>query len=175
MDDAARLAAEFLRHADAKLGEFLEQIRRCVTGLEESELWHRGNAHTNSVGNLVLHLTGNVRQWILGGLGGRGVQRDRTAEFAERGPLPTAAILPPLEAAVAEAQVVIRQLSPTDLLRQYTIQEYEVSGLVAVFHVVEHFSGHTGQIVHITKLLRSVDLARYDAAGRKLSGFGVAP
>jgi hypothetical protein len=169
------IAAEFVTHAAAKLGEFLAQIRRCVAMLDEAELWHRANPHTNSVGNLVLHLTGNVRQWILGGLAGRPVERNRAAEFAARGPLLAGLILPPLEAAVDEARAIIRQLTPEDLVRRRTVQEYEISGLAAVFHVVEHFSGHAAQIVHITKTLRGVPLDRYDAAGHKLPGFDATP
>jgi uncharacterized damage-inducible protein DinB len=169
------LAAEFLGHARARLAEHLAQIARCGGLLTEKEVWHRSNRHTNSVGNLILHLTGNVRQWIAAGLAGEPVVRDRPAEFAERGPLPTAEILADLERVVRRAIEILGGLDAAGLGRRHSIQGYEVSGLVAVFHVVEHFSGHTGQIVYLTKMIKDVDLSLYDAQGRKLPGWGANP
>lgn len=169
------LPRDFLAHAGTKLNEHLAQIVRCVGLLSTDEVWHRANEHTNSVGNLILHLTGNVRQWILAGLGREAVLRNRPAEFAERGPLPAAEILAPLQQAVARAVEVLADLDAAALEARYSIQGYDVSGLVVVFHVVEHFAFHTGQIVHVTKVLKNVDVSLYDADGHKRPGRGVAP
>ena len=98
------LARESLAYARTKLADHLAQIVRCVGLLGPGEIWRRSNTHTNSVGNLVLHLTGNVRQWIVGGLGGEQIERDRPAEFAERGPLPAAELLAALEGTVGRAR-----------------------------------------------------------------------
>lgn len=175
MNGSTQLAAEFVSHADAKLGEFAAQVRRCAAQLDESELWNRAHPAANSIGNLVLHLAGNVRQWILGGLDGRPVCRDRAAEFAACGPQSAEEILETLARVVDEARQVIRGLTAADLERRHVIQEYDVCGLVAVFHVVEHFAGHTAKIAHMTRVLRGTAPSRYDAAGHKLPGLGAEP
>ncbi len=164
------LAVAFTTYASAKLREHFAQIRRCTALLTDAEVWHRINAHTNSIGNLILHLTGNVRQWIVAGLGGEPFDRDRPAEFAARGPLPSARMIAELERVVRRAIDVIGHLDDAALAATRQVQGYEVSGLIAVFHVVEHFAGHTAQIVHMTKALRDRDLSAYDAQGRKQSG-----
>jgi uncharacterized damage-inducible protein DinB len=158
----------FTKYACDKLRQDFEQVRRCATLLSEAEFWQRVNAHTNSAANLTLHLTGNVRQWVLAGLGGETLERDRPAEFAAPGPTPAAPLVGALMATVDAACGVIGELDAAALERTYEIQHYQVTGVVAVFHVVEHFAGHTGQIVHITKALRDVDLSLYDAQGRRM-------
>jgi uncharacterized damage-inducible protein DinB len=173
--DTPTLVRDFLDHARRKLTEHMAQIDRCSRLLGPDEMWQRVNEHTNSVGNLILHLTGNVRQWILTGLGGEPLIRDRPAEFAERGPRPTAEVVGALAQVVAWAGDILARLELSAVEARYTIQGYEVSGLVAVFHVIEHFAGHTGQIVHITKALKNVDLSVFDAQGHKRPGWGVAP
>ncbi|HPM25033.1 MAG TPA: DUF1572 family protein [Phycisphaerae bacterium] len=171
----ADLARDFTQHASTKLREQLGQITRCAELLSPAEIWHRANAHTNSVGNLILHLTGNMRQWLIAGLHGAAFARDRPAEFAERGPLPTATILAGLTQAVTDGLAVLARADGPALAARYVIQGYDVSGLVAVTHVVEHFSAHTAQIVHMTKVFKDVDLSLYDAQGHKLAGQPPAP
>ncbi len=163
-------ARELIAFAQDKLARHLAQVARCVQLLGAAEVWQRTNEHTNSVGNLVLHLTGNVRQWVVGGLGGAPFVRDRPAEFAQRGPLAARRILLDLEQVVQRALPILGALDEAALLRRYTIQGYDVSGVAVVFHVVEHFSWHTGQIVHVTKMLRNVDLSLYDAHGHREPG-----
>ena len=169
------LAYESLTYARTKLASHLAQVVRCARLLTPDEIWQRANAHANSVGNLILHLTGNVGQWIVGGLGGDVVPRDRPAEFAARGPSPAAELLGGLERTVGRALEVLAGLDAPALQARHTIQGYEVSGLVAVFHVVEHFAFHTGQIVHMTKVLKDVDLSLYDAHGHRRSGQSAIP
>jgi hypothetical protein len=101
------LAGEFTRYAAEKLGQHLAQVVRCIGLLSEEQVWYRASTHCNSVGNLILHLTGNVRQWMLGGLAGEAIARNRPAEFAERGPLPRAEIMGRLEDTVRRACTVI--------------------------------------------------------------------
>jgi len=136
------------------LGSFLRRIRECVGRLSEDEVWWRPNPAVNSAGNLLLHLRGNLSQWILEGLGGVPYERHRDQEFAEKGPLPRAELLAALERVVGECQRVIRGLSAEDLRRPRDIQGYRTDGVYTVQHVVEHMSYHTGQIVQITKELR---------------------
>jgi uncharacterized damage-inducible protein DinB len=159
---------EFLRYARAKLEQNLAQIERCAELLTDAELWLRSNDHANSVGNLVLHLTGNVRQWIVAGIGGQSFARNRPGEFAERGPRPAREIVPPLRQTVQAAVEALSGLDAAALSARRMIQGYDVVVLVALMHVVEHFSFHTGQIVHMTKVLKDTDLSLYDEQGHKL-------
>lgn len=165
----AQLWTDFVVYATAKLVQNLHQVRRCAGLLTDEELWRRPNQHANSVANLLLHLNGNVRQWIVAGLGGQPFDRDRPAEFAARGPRPGDQALHNLEQTIAAALRIIAALPVEQAGLSRTIQGYEVSTLTAVFHVVEHFSFHTGQIVHATKLIKDVDLSLYDGQGRKYS------
>jgi uncharacterized damage-inducible protein DinB len=160
---------EFVRYAGVKLEQHLGQITRCVGLLADGELWYRPNEHSNSIGNLLLHLNGNVRQWIVAGVGGTPFDRDRPAEFAARGPRPGAALVADLRQTVDEATVLLEKLDCAALATPRSIQGYNVCTLVAIFHVVEHFSFHTGQILSATKLLRNVNLSLYDEQGRKLA------
>jgi uncharacterized damage-inducible protein DinB len=137
---------------------YLPRITKCLEALSPEQIWWRPNEASNSVGNLVLHLTGNVRQWIISGLGGAPDVRERDKEFAERGPLPRRVLLGRLQQTVENACRVLRRLSAEDLARVYDIQGYRVTGLAATYHVAEHFSHHAGQIILITKMLAGRDL-----------------
>src|SRR5208282_3052083 len=154
---------------------YLPRIVRCLEQLSPEQIWWRANAASNSVGNLVLHLTGNVRQWIVSGLGGAPDVRQREREFSERGPLGRRALAARLRSTIGEACRVLRRLSPAALTREYAIQGFRVTGVAAVSDVVAHFSHHTGQIIYLTKMKRGQDLRftrlprvpRKKSAGRK--------
>jgi uncharacterized damage-inducible protein DinB len=141
--------------------ELLPRIERCLAKLSDQELWWRPNAESNSVGNLVLHLSGNVRQWIISGVGGAVDERDRQREFDERGPLPSDEVWSRLKTTVEEADRVLAGLDPATLLERRRIQGFDVTILEAIYHVVEHFSMHTGQIILLTKM-RAGDLGFYE-------------
>jgi uncharacterized damage-inducible protein DinB len=126
--------------------------------LSDREVWWRPHASSNSVGNLLLHLSGNVRQWIVSGLGGAPDLRERDKEFTERGPIPRRKLLGRLQSTVQEATRLIGRLSLRDLEREYVIQGFRVTGLEALLHVTEHFAFHTGQIIMVTKTKRRRDL-----------------
>lgn len=164
------LGPSFVAYASAKLRQHMDQLTRAVALVGPGELWHRVNTHTNSVGNLLLHLAGNVRQWLLAGLAGEPFDRDRPAEFAARGGPTGDELLARLAEVVARGCGVIERMTEEDLAGERTIQGYRVTGLVAVFHVVEHFAGHTAQVVHMVKALRDLDLSSYDAQGQRLAG-----
>jgi uncharacterized damage-inducible protein DinB len=153
------LARSFLDQAHRLLWRvYLPRISRCLWELSPEEIWWRANPESNSVGNLVLHLTGNVRQWIVSGLGGAPDIRERDKEFAEPGPIPRRVLVARLRKTVDEACRVLGKLSSSDLLRTYSIQGFRVTGLQAIYHVTEHFSHHAGQIILTTKMLRGKDL-----------------
>jgi uncharacterized damage-inducible protein DinB len=141
--------------------ESMPRIRQCLGELTVEEIWARPNGHTNSVGNLVLHLAGNVRQWVVAGLGGASDVRERQAEFDAPGPMPTAELLGRLEKVLSDASAVLDGLDPASLLLPRRVQGFTESGLSILVHVVEHFSYHTGQIVYIVKARKDVDLGFY--------------
>ncbi len=150
---------QFLAHARHSLElDHLPRITRCLKMLSEKEIWWRPHPSSNSVGNLVLHLEGNVRQWIISGLGGEPDCRERNREFAERRPIPRRVLLARLAKTVAEACRVFEGLSSRALARVYSIQRFRVTGLEALCHVTEHFAYHSGQIIFVTKLKRCEDL-----------------
>ena len=165
MDETARA---FIGEARRLLSaDYLPKIERCLERLTDEQVWWRANADSNSVGNLLLHLAGNARQWIVSGVGGGRDARERQAEFdAGRGgeARPAAAeLLARLRSTLAEVDAVLAGLDPAALAERRRIQGLEnVVVLNAVFHVVEHFSMHTGQIILLTKLLTAGDLAFYD-------------
>ena len=113
----------------------------------------------------MLHLSGNVRQWIVSGLGAATDSRDRDSEFAQRGKIPRAELFAGLKRTVEEAVAVLARLDPDALLEKRRIQGLEVSMLEAVLHVVEHFSMHTGQIIMLSKMYVGIDLEFYDFNG----------
>ena len=146
------LARAFLDQSRAYLrGDYLPKIERALAHLDAEDLWWRPNAASNSAGNLVLHLAGNLRQWIVSGLGGAADVRTREAEFAATGGLSAEECLARLRAAVDDACAVLERLDAAALARHYAIQAHDVTGLQAVYHVVEHVAMHTGQILWIVK------------------------
>jgi uncharacterized damage-inducible protein DinB len=150
--------------ADVKRRLFEEsqvRINICLDELAEEEVWQRPNSQSNSVGNLILHLCGNARQWIISGLGGGSDQRNRDAEFAEQGPIPKADLRAQLHQLMTEINAVLDRLTPEDVLKPYVIQGFNENGLSILVHVVEHFSYHTGQIAYFVKARKALDLDFY--------------
>jgi uncharacterized damage-inducible protein DinB len=142
--------------------DFLPKIERCLSLLTDEQIWWRPNSESNSIGNLILHLSGNARQWIVCGVGGAADARDRDAEFARREVIPGAELRSILKQTLREVDATLAQFDPSKLLERRTIQGLDVSVLEAILHVVEHFSMHVGQIVYITKHLTAHDLHFYD-------------
>src|SRR5689334_12270156 len=151
----------FLDFSIRKFEQLLSRIRECVGKLNHEQIWMRHGDHENAVGNLILHLNGNMRQWIISGIGGQPDTRVRDQEFAVRGGLEADELLERLEGTVAEAVGVLRALSPERLMETYQPQKYRVTIFEGILHVVEHFSQHTGQIIFATKLLTGQDLGFY--------------
>jgi len=137
------------------------RIESCLGKLTDEQVWARGHENENAVGNLVLHLCANVRQWIISGVGGRPDSRNRDAEFDARGGVARETLIDRLDTTVAEAAEVIRAVTLERLTDRLVIQHYPVSVLEAILHVMEHFSGHTGQIIFATKMLTGADLGFY--------------
>jgi hypothetical protein len=112
----------------------------------------------------VLHLAGNLRQWVVCGVGGEPDRRDRQSEFDERGQIPRSGLLARVRASVMDAAATLERADPSALLAVRTVQNLQVTGLFAIYHAVEHFSMHTGQIILLAKL-RKGDLGFWDLTG----------
>ncbi|MFL5632271.1 MAG: DinB family protein [Gemmatimonadaceae bacterium] len=145
--------------------EYPIKIRQCVGSIPAGVVWARPNQGSNSVGNLLLHLTGNVTEWILGGVGGRSVSRDRSSEFLSRQTGDATTLLNNLDAVLREADAVLARLTEADLERSVVIQGRDTTVLAAIYHVVEHFSMHTGQIIFLTKMYSPGKIQFYEDAG----------
>jgi hypothetical protein len=145
------LAAAVGTQAGQELTSALARIKHCLGQLTDEQVWRRSHPSMNSVGNLILHLCGNLRQWIVAGLGAAMDTRNRPAEFSERGPITKSELLSKLETIVNEAKAVLQRQSARALLEVRRIQGSDVTGLAAIFDSVPHFRGHTQEIVHITR------------------------
>jgi uncharacterized damage-inducible protein DinB len=146
------------------ISDYLPKIERCVERLTDDQVWWRANAESNSIGNLLLHLCGNARQWIVSGLGGELDQRTRQREFNERAIISREELLARLRTTLGEVDDVLAGFKTAQLLDAFHIQGSDVTALEAIFHVVEHFSMHTGQIILLTKALAKTDLGFYSFA-----------
>jgi uncharacterized damage-inducible protein DinB len=160
------VSQEFLRRSRHYLAmEYPAKIRLCLDVLPAEALWRRSDEGSNSVGNLLLHLAGNVRQWLISSVGGASDTRFRSGEFAAREGHDAQTLWHALRATLDEADAVIAAQTATSLLEQRTIQGRDVSVLDAVYHVVEHFALHTGQIILLTKLYAPGRVQFYEDAG----------
>jgi uncharacterized damage-inducible protein DinB len=148
-----RLPERLVALADRYLAEYLSKIERSTAGLDDAALWRRAGERSNSIANLLLHLRGNLSQWVLGGLFGETVERRRGAEFAAREGAGRAELLAALAEVVGRCRAGLDRLDAAELARPRRIQGYDVDGYGALFHAVEHMSYHTGQIVLLAKEL----------------------
>ena len=152
---AALFISEARRHL---MQEYLPWLRACLAKLSDEDIWWRPNEKSNGAGNLILHLCGNIRQWVIHGVGGAEDKRNRPAEFAAREAFSKAELLQKLESTLAEVDAVLANLPLEKLSEPRLIQDFNVTVLGAIFHAVEHFSYHTGQIIYLTKMRTGEDL-----------------
>jgi hypothetical protein len=139
--------------ATDELRQAATKIAHCLNQLTDAQLWWRPDESQNSIGNLILHLCGNLRQWVVSGLGGAPDVRDRPREFSERRSIPRAELLSRLDAVVAEAATILSGIGATQWLQVRRVQGFEVTGIAAIFDTVPHFRGHTQEIIFRTRLL----------------------
>ncbi|UWZ85028.1 DUF1572 domain-containing protein [Occallatibacter riparius] len=137
------------------------RLRTCVESLTDEQIWWRPNSSSNSIGNLVLHLNGNVTQWIIGSFAHADDRRDRPAEFSRTEGIGREELVKTLATTMERVAAVLNDLTEDDLLKRYDIQGYNTTGLEAIYHVTEHFALHYGQIAYITKMLSDRDLGFY--------------
>lgn len=151
----------FVDYSIEKLRQASSRVDACLEKLNEQQVWARGGDNENTVGNLALHLCGNVRQWIVSGIGGASYARDRDGEFTATGGVSISELRGLLRNTVEEGVGVIRAQTAESLARRIEVQKYDVTVLEAIYHVVEHFAGHAGQIIFVTKMMTGEDLGFY--------------
>lgn len=157
----ANAEEEIILQSIFRLEENTPRIEKCLLQLSDEEVWKRPNLHSNSVGNLILHLCGNITQYILSSLGGQPDFRMRDEEFAAREGYTRDQLLDKIKITVNAATETIRKLNREELLREREVQGFNLTGIGIIIHVVEHYSYHTGQIAFWTKLLKNTNLEFY--------------
>ncbi|MGC2661833.1 MAG: DinB family protein [Bryobacteraceae bacterium] len=157
----SEITSLFVTHSVKSLRKMNGHIASCVARLTDDQIWARGASHENSIGNLALHLCGNVRQWIGSGVGAEPDIREREKEFSTQGGLSRADLLSRLNGTVDHAAAIIERVTAERLAEKITPQGETVTVLDAIYNVVGHFQQHTGQIVFATKILCGEDLGLY--------------
>ena len=156
------IASAFIEQSRSLLiDSYLPRIERAISGLSTENVWWRANDQSNSIGNLILHLDGNLRQWLVSGIGGAPDERDRQREFNQLDGWSGHDLVRRLRRTVGEADAVLAKVDPADLLTPKRIQSYDVTVKRAIYTAVEHFSMHTGQIILLAKMWKG-DLSFYD-------------
>jgi hypothetical protein len=140
---------------DRLLRMYPEQIRACLDELTDEELWWRPNEQTNSVGNLLLHLSGNVNHYLGRGVAGSGYMRNRKAEFNEKGPIPRDELVPRWESSLETASQAFDSLTPERLLETAELGRESQAIVRLLVAVTTHYNSHVGQIVYVTKMLKA--------------------
>jgi hypothetical protein len=145
------IAPLFVEAARDCFAEGLKKIEHCTRQLTDDQVWWRPREEMNSIANLMLHLAGNLRQWIIGGIGGAQDVRNRPQEFADRSGTSAAEILAKLRRTVAEADAVLGKLDAEQLAQARRIQGFDTTVLAAAFDTIAHFRGHVQEIIHLTR------------------------
>ena len=156
------ITQNFIQQAIIHFEENLPRIEKCLNILTEKQIWQRPNRTSNSIGNLILHLCGNIRQWVISSIGGEQDIRQRDEEFSTTDGLSKTELYSLIKNTIQEAIKTIKNLSEQELLEQKSVQGYNYSALGNIFHVVEHLSYHVGQIAFWTKAVKDKDLGFYD-------------
>jgi uncharacterized damage-inducible protein DinB len=162
MDKEAQLVEELVNNALYRMDESTRMIKKSLDEITDEEIWLKPNESLNSIANLMLHLSGNISQYIISSLGETEDIRNRDAEFNATGGLTKAAVLKKLEDTVNTAKRVIFDTTPEQFVKVRQVQGFSLSGVGIVLHAVEHYSYHTGQIAFYVKQLKNRDLGFYD-------------
>ena len=162
-NQATTLTTAFIAEIKRRLfEESMVRLKKCLAELTEAQIWYRPNKSSNSIGNLVLHLHGNVRQWVVAGLGKNKDVRERQLEFDEQGPVSTKKMLADMDQLMVEVNAILDNTTSDDLLEVRNVQGFQESGLSILVHITEHFSYHVGQMTYIVKMLKDKDMGYYD-------------
>ena len=159
--------SEFLENSIYRLDESTRMIKISLDSISESDIWKKPNESSNSIGNQIAHICGNMTQYIIASLGERDDYRNRDEEFSMTGGFTKSQLIQKLEDTVKEAKIILKQCNKKQLIKIREVQGFKLSGIGIVIHAVEHYSYHTGQIAFWTKLMTNKDLGFFD--GRDLN------
>ncbi|WP_339726007.1 DinB family protein [Maribacter stanieri] len=162
MDKEARLVEEIVENALYRMDESTRMIKKSLAEISEDEVWHKPNPSLNSIANLMVHLCGNISQYVISSLGETEDKRNRDDEFSVTGGLTKDELFTKLESVVDDAKRVIFNVTPNQLVKMRSVQGFSFSGVGIILHAVEHYSYHTGQIAFWVKQLKNKDLGFYD-------------
>jgi len=152
MPELAAVALEALKARICRV--FPAQIRAAVDSLDDEQIWWRPNETSNSVGNLLLHLSGSLNHYLNRQIGGLDYTRDRPAEFAERRHIPRAELMATFDAMVANSEKTFEGITPDRLAAASPEQKMYTLLVEDLIAVATHLSTHAGQIVWIAKMLK---------------------
>lgn len=153
---------EFIAHSIYRIDESQRMIHQSMEILDEDDMWKRANNSSNSIGNLILHLCGNLTQYGISSLSSVPDMRKRDEEFNSMGGVTKSDLLEKLDAVIVLVKENIAACSIEQLLKIRTVQSFTMSGIGVIIHLVEHLSYHTGQIAFWTKILKDQDLGFYE-------------
>ncbi len=156
------ISKEFIEQSIYRIEENTKRITKCLLEIDDTEFCKIPNEHSNSIANLVLHLCGNIRQYVISALGELSDVRERAKEFSATSVQTKSELLDKLHATIAEATSIIKAMDDARLLKIYSVQGFTLSGIGIIIHVTEHYSYHTGQIAFWTKQLKNKDLQFYE-------------
>ncbi|SEL94191.1 Uncharacterized damage-inducible protein DinB (forms a four-helix bundle) [Maribacter orientalis] len=162
MDKESQLIEELVKNALYRMDESTRMIKKSLSDISEDEVWQKPNPSLNSIANLMLHLCGNISQYVISSLGETEDKRKRDTEFSVTDGLTKAELLKKLEDIVDTAKRVIFDAKPDQLVKVRSVQGFSFSGVGVIMHAVEHYSYHTGQIAFWVKQLKNNDLGFYD-------------
>lgn len=162
---------EFVEQSVDRMDQNTRKIESCINELDDKDIWFYPNEHLNSVGNLILHLSGNIRQYIISSLGEGPDTRERDLEFSTHGGYTKEELFSKLQDTVDEAKEIITTISGENLLRKRSVQGFIYSGIGNIVHVTEHYSYHTGQIILLTKLYKNMDMGFYSGVNLNRRNF----
>jgi uncharacterized damage-inducible protein DinB len=155
------ISKEFIEQSIFRIEENLARIQKCLGELTEKEIWQKPNASSNSAGNLVLHLCGNITQYVISGLGGKEDTRDRDSEFSTEGGFTKQQLNEKITNTINKSVSIIKNINENDLTDVKSVQGYVLTGVAIIVHITEHLSYHTGQITFWTKCLKDKDMGYY--------------
>lgn len=152
------------------IDEAFPRVLQCLDKLTEEQIWARPNPSSNSIGNIILHLEGNVRQYIMHGIAGEADIRERAMEFSTEGPIQTSILKKQMTTLFKAVEIVLHQLTEEDLTRPVSVQGFDETVASILLHVTEHFSGHAGQIFYFTKYVTRQDLGFWNDLNLDITG-----
>ena len=156
-----KIKKEFIKDCSRHLNEYTKRVKICLDMLSEEQVWQKPNEASNSIANLMLHLCGNMTQYVLSALGGKADLRERDKEFSAKSGYTKDELYKKLSSVVHSVIEEIQIHDEDSLLKTKTVQGFEKNGIAIILHITEHYSYHTGQIALLTKLMTNEDLGFY--------------